>query len=189
MRIVRPLAARATPVSPGVPVAMISSTRPVIVVTADAATGPSAMAAGTLGRITLPSGNEVQAQVTRDRPPSSTADATTQESTAGSPDQDAFVMRLKGRLAPEQTDAVEALRFGDEVRVTFQSKAVKDALVVPVETILALRGADGGYGVEVIDPHTRRSRIVRVEVGLVHGGEAQITGSVSPGDLVVGPVQ
>ncbi|WP_274917600.1 peptidoglycan-binding domain-containing protein [Streptomyces sp. WZ-12] len=69
------------------------------------------------------------------------------------------------------------------VTVTVTGQSVDDALVVPVTALLALDG--GGYGVQVVSGS--RTRLVRVQLGLVANAKAQITGEIKAGDQVVIP--
>ncbi|WP_372405332.1 peptidoglycan-binding protein [Streptomyces luteireticuli] len=69
------------------------------------------------------------------------------------------------------------------VTVTVTGRSVDDALVVPVTALLALDG--GGYGVQVAGGG--RTRLVRVQLGLVANAKAQITGEIKAGDQVVIP--
>lgn len=69
------------------------------------------------------------------------------------------------------------------VTVTVTGQSVDNALVVPVTALLALDG--GGYGVQVVSGG--RTRLVRVQLGLVANAKAQVTGEIKAGDQVVIP--
>ncbi len=56
----------------------------------------------------------------------------------------------------------------------FISEAHKDVLAVPVEAVIALRGEDGGYGLQVVRNGT--STVVRVETGMTVDGQIQVSG-------------
>ncbi|MFI7498810.1 peptidoglycan-binding protein [Streptomyces sp. NPDC049687] len=85
-----------------------------------------------------------------------------------------------------QKEARAALDKGrTSVTVTVPDRKVNNALVVPVTALLAL--ADGGYGVRVVRDAQSEPRLVPVEVGLIVGARAQITGAVREGQRVVIP--
>ncbi|NUU25295.1 MAG: peptidoglycan-binding protein [Streptomycetaceae bacterium] len=63
---------------------------------------------------------------------------------------------------------------GAPVTVGFVSQSRKNVLSVPVNALVAL--AEGGYGVEVVDPNGTR-RLVGVQPGLFANGRVEITGT------------
>ncbi|WP_406300458.1 peptidoglycan-binding protein (plasmid) [Embleya sp. NBC_00888] len=63
---------------------------------------------------------------------------------------------------------------GAPVAVGFTSQSRKDVLSVPVNALVAL--AEGGYGVEVVDPAGKR-RLVGVKPGLFANGRVEISGT------------
>jgi len=65
--------------------------------------------------------------------------------------------------------------------VTVTDVAAKDVLLVPVGALLAL--AEGGFAVEVSSGTA--TTLVKVDVGEVLDGQAEITGDISEGDDVV----
>ena len=69
------------------------------------------------------------------------------------------------------------------VDVEVVSEQVLNALLVPVEAVLAL--AEGGYAVEVVEANS--SRLVAVELGKFAAGLVEITGDIREGDLVAIP--
>lgn len=69
------------------------------------------------------------------------------------------------------------------VDVEVVSEQVLDALLAPVEAVLAL--AEGGYAVEVVDGDT--TRLVAVELGKFAEGLVEIAGDLQEGDLVAVP--
>jgi peptidoglycan hydrolase-like protein with peptidoglycan-binding domain len=69
------------------------------------------------------------------------------------------------------------------VDVEVVSEQVLDALLAPVEAVLAL--AEGGYAVEVVDGGT--TRLVGVELGKFADGLVEIVGNLQEGDLVAVP--
>jgi multidrug efflux pump subunit AcrA (membrane-fusion protein) len=72
------------------------------------------------------------------------------------------------------------------VTVYITTASAKDALVVPVEALLAQ--APGGYDVEVAGPGNTR-RYVPVTTGIFDDayGLVQVTGALTPGEQVVVP--
>jgi hypothetical protein len=73
------------------------------------------------------------------------------------------------------------------VQVSITTGSAKDALVVPVDALLALAG--GGYGLEVVSTNGRHS-FERVSLGLFDdaGGVVQVSGpGVAPGQRIVIP--
>jgi hypothetical protein len=72
------------------------------------------------------------------------------------------------------------------VQVRITTAGVSDALIVPVNALLAQ--AAGGYAVETVDAQ-RTHRLVAVRTGLFDDadGLVQVTGSLSPGDQLVVP--
>lgn len=69
------------------------------------------------------------------------------------------------------------------VDVEVVSEQVLDALLAPVEAVLAL--AEGGFAVEVVDGDA--TRLVAVELGKFADGLVEITGDLQEGDLVAVP--
>jgi multidrug efflux pump subunit AcrA (membrane-fusion protein) len=71
------------------------------------------------------------------------------------------------------------------VTVTITQSSVSNALVVPVDALLAQPG--GGYAVEVIGAHGHR--LVKVTPGLFDdaAGLVQVSGNLTPGQRVVPP--
>jgi peptidoglycan hydrolase-like protein with peptidoglycan-binding domain len=93
-----------------------------------------------------------------------------------------------GRQTVEMTvafdDPAAAASFEQaSVDVEVVSEQVLNALLVPVEAVLAL--AEGGYAVEVVNGDS--SRLVAVELGKFADGRVEITGDVQEGDLVAIP--
>jgi peptidoglycan hydrolase-like protein with peptidoglycan-binding domain len=61
------------------------------------------------------------------------------------------------------------------VDVRYTAKERKAVLTVPVAALLAL--AEGGYGLEVVDPATRASRIVPATAGMFADGRVEVSGA------------
>ncbi len=90
------------------------------------------------------------------------------------------------QIAPQDSAATGTLDQAP-VGVSITTDSVKDALMVPINALLALLG--GGYGVEVVDA-SGAHRIIPVQLGLFDdsAGMVQISGSqVSAGQKVVVP--
>ncbi|MDI6105557.1 peptidoglycan-binding protein [Actinoplanes sp. NEAU-A12] len=66
------------------------------------------------------------------------------------------------------------------VRVRHVVSQREDVLTVPVAALLAL--AEGGYGVEVVEP--AGTRVVAVELGLISDGQVEVKGEVEDGMTV-----
>jgi multidrug efflux system membrane fusion protein len=93
-----------------------------------------------------------------------------------------------GRQTVEMTvafdDPGDAAAFEQAaVNVEVVSEQVLDALLAPVEAVLAL--AEGGYAIEVVEGDA--SRLVAVQLGKFADGLVEITGEVQEGDLVAIP--
>ncbi|MCA2217598.1 peptidoglycan-binding protein [Jidongwangia harbinensis] len=78
-------------------------------------------------------------------------------------------------------DALGRLREAP-VEVTYTGEERKDVLTVPVAALLAL--AEGGYGLEVVDP--AGSRYLPVDVGLFADGRAEVSGAGLTDGMTVG---
>ena len=74
----------------------------------------------------------------------------------------------------------------DQSPVTVKVEEVleQEAVAVPIAALLAL--AEGGYGLEVLDPDNT-VRLVGVELGTFHGNQVSISRGVQPGQSVIIP--
>ncbi|MFE3202531.1 hypothetical protein [Embleya sp. NPDC059237] len=72
---------------------------------------------------------------------------------------------------------------GAPVTVGFTGKERKGVLTVPVNALLAL--AEGGYGVEAVEPDGG-TRLLKVELGMFAGGRVEVTGDGVTEGLKVG---
>ena len=74
----------------------------------------------------------------------------------------------------------------DQSPVTVKVEEVleQEAVAVPIAALLAL--AEGGYGLEVLDPDNT-VRLVGVELGTFHGNQVSISRGVQPGQSVIVP--
>ncbi|MFE0425305.1 peptidoglycan-binding protein [Streptomyces sp. NPDC058953] len=146
--VVRADAALADRVGPDTPVLTVASTRPVV--RADLGQNEARYAAdGTKVEVTLPSGKSVQGRVTGTVRP---ADASGGGSGGGggggggSGDGITVEIALDGGTSAVSGEDTEAT-----ANVRFISKSRQDVLTVPVEAIVALRGTDGGYGLQIVE--------------------------------------
>lgn len=123
--------------------------------------------------ITLPDGSEVRGRITD-------VDRVARQASPEDPDGPVVL--------PVTIEVAAEAKIGrlDEapVDVAFIDEQAKDVLAVPVTALLALGG--GGFGVEV--ERGDRTELVRVSPGLFsEGGDVEISGDLSEGDLVVVP--
>ncbi len=90
-----------------------------------------------------------------------------------------------GSLVWRTTITVDEALPGDTstATVVVTETLAEDVLIVPVGALLAL--AEGGFAVEV--PTQTGTNLVRVEVGEVLDGQAEISGDVAVGDQIVMP--
>jgi hypothetical protein len=169
LRITKVTATLGTGASPGAPVAQVSTTRRQVVVELDAAQQAS-VKAGDRVVITLPNNQSTPGVVARvGTVASSSASGTT-------------IPVQIAPLDPRVTGTLDQAPV--QVQITIAS--VRDALIVPVDGLLALAG--GGYAVETVDAHGRHE-LVAVTPGLFDDadGLVQVSGSLSAGERLVVP--
>lgn len=157
-------AALADQVGPADPVLTVASTKPVVRAELDQS-DVSLTAKGTKAEVTLAGGRTEPGRVTGTAAP----DAAGEREDSGPGDTITVEVTLDaGRTAAE----------GEDTRATasvkFVSEARKGVLAVPVEAVVALRGEDGGYGLQVVRGGT--SRMVRVETGMTADGRIEVSG-------------
>ncbi|WP_411147020.1 efflux RND transporter periplasmic adaptor subunit [Streptomyces sp. x-80] len=116
--------------------------------------------------VTLPSGKSVSGKVDATVRPESSPD-----SSGGPPSEEGITVEVvltggKPAFSGEDTRATASVRF--------VSKSRADVLAVPVEAVVALRGANGGYGLQVVEGTT--TRMVRVETGMTAEGQIEVKG-------------
>ncbi|MGW1408155.1 peptidoglycan-binding protein [Streptomyces sp. NPDC002403] len=164
VKVVSADAALADQVGPDGPVLTVASTRPVVRAQLDQSDG-ALTSRGTKVEVTLPSGKSVAGHVAGTvRPEASAAGG---EAAA----QDGITVEVvldggAGAASGEDTRAPASVKFVSEAR--------KGVLAVPVEAVVALRGEDGGYGLQVVEGAT--SRMVRVETGMTADGQIEVSG-------------
>jgi multidrug efflux pump subunit AcrA (membrane-fusion protein) len=164
------LATLGTSAGPGGPLAQATTIRRQVVVNLDAAQ-QSSVKRGDRVTITLPNG-----QVT---PGVVTSVGTVASSSGGStPTVPVDIRPLDQKVAGTLDQAT--------VEVQITNATVHDALIVPVNALLALAG--GGYAVETVDDRGVH-HLVGVTTGLFDDadGLVQVSGALSPGEQLVVP--
>lgn len=170
--VVRADAALADQVGPDTTVLTVASTRPVVRAELDQGDA-SLTAKGTKVEVTLPSGAVERGRVTGTVRPEDPADD------AAARDGITVEVALDGGAAAvsgEDARATASVRFVSESR--------EDVLTVPVEAVVALRGPDGGYGLQLVEG--RSSRMVRVRTGMTADGRIEVGGPRIRAGLKVG---
>ncbi|MFC9388770.1 peptidoglycan-binding protein [Streptomyces venezuelae] len=174
VKVVSADAALADQVGPDRPVLTVASTRPVVRARLGQTDGPLT-AAGTKVEVTLPSGRTAAGRVAGTVRPEDTG---TGDGTAG---QDGIVVEvvLDGGARAASGEDTKA-----PVSVRFVSESRKGVLAVPVEAVLALRGENGGYGLQIVQGGTTTT--IRVETGMTADGRIEVSGPDVREGLTVG---
>lgn len=173
--VVRADAALADQVGPDTVALTVASTRPVVRAELDQADAPLT-ARGTKVEVALPSGATKRGRVT----------GTVQPQEAGGAGEEA---------APQDGITVEVTLDGgasavsgedatSTASVRFVSESRKGVLAVPVEAVVALRGPEGGYGLQIVEG--TGSRMVRVQTGMTADGRIEVSGPQLKEGLKVG---
>ncbi|WP_329021521.1 peptidoglycan-binding domain-containing protein [Streptomyces sp. NBC_00690] len=157
-------AALADQIAPGEPALTIASTKPVVRAQLDQKDG-ALTRSGTKVEVTLPSGKTVTGKVTGTVRPEEAA----AEGQAPAPEGITVEVVLDGGAGAASGEDTKA-----PASVKFVSEARKGVLAVPVEAVVALRGENGGYGLQIIEGTT--SRMVRVEAGMTADGQIEVSG-------------
>ncbi|MGV0100148.1 peptidoglycan-binding protein [Streptomyces californicus] len=157
-------AALADQVGPDAPVLTVASTKPVVRARLEQTDG-ALTARGTKVEVTLPSGR------TRPGKVAGTVRPEAEEGVEGG-GQDGITVEvvLDGGSRAVSGEDAEAT-----ASVTFVSEAREGVLAVPVEAVVALRGENGGYGLQVV--RGRTSEMVRVETGMTADGRIEVSGA------------
>ncbi|GLF99435.1 peptidoglycan-binding domain-containing protein [Streptomyces yaizuensis] len=171
VNVVRADAALADQVGPDTAVLTVASTKPVVRAELELADAPLT-ARGTRVEVTLPSGKTKRGRVTGTVRPEGADDAAAQDSIIVEVTLEGGASAVSG----EDTRASASVKFVSESR--------RGVLTVPVEAIVALRGADGGYGLQVVDGTT--TRMVRVGTGMTADGRIEVSGPQLKEGLTVG---
>ena len=164
-----------SPVQAG-PVLGITSLRRVVTIALDASQ-QSSVKVGDPVVITLPDNSTTPGRVTYVGTVATTPSADQNNGGSGSP-------TIEVDVTPDRPGATGRLDQAP-VDVSITTATVKNALVVPVNALLAL--ASGGYAVEVVKAGVHS--LIGVSVGLFDDAEGlvQVTGSLQPGQRVVVP--
>ncbi|MEU5400612.1 peptidoglycan-binding domain-containing protein [Streptomyces sp. NPDC005963] len=157
-------AALADQVAPGEPVLTVASTKPVIRAQLDQKDG-ALTRSGTKVEVTLPSGKTATGKVAGTVRPEETG-AEGQEAPADGIIVEVVLDGGAGAASGEDAKASASVKFVSEAR--------RGVLAVPVEAVVALRGENGGYGLQIVDGTT--SRMVRVEAGMTADGQIEVSG-------------
>lgn len=163
VKVVAADAALADRVGPDGPVLTIASTEPVVRALLDQTDG-ALTARGTKVEVALPSGKTVSGKVAGTVRP--------EEDGAGGGAQEGITVEVvldggSGAVSGEDAEAAAS--------VTFVSEARKGVLAVPVEAVVALRGENGGYGLQIVRGTT--STTVRVQTGMTADGQIEVSGA------------
>lgn len=178
LRITKLEGALGTQAQAGAPIIEASSTRRQVVVQLDAAS-QGGVHAGDRVSITMPSG-----RVTQGRVSSVGKVATSGSSNPGEPEGPPTIEVQIRPLHPKATGSLDQA----PVHVSITTASVRSALVVPVNSLLALAG--GGYALEVAEGHTHR--LLGVSLGIFDDavGLVQVSGTgLRAGQQIVVPAE
>ncbi|MFB7512594.1 peptidoglycan-binding protein [Streptomyces sp. NPDC056144] len=164
VKVVAADAALADQVAPNGPVLTVASTRPVVRAQLDQTDG-ALTSRGTKVEVTLPSGKTVTGRVDGTVRPAENASG----SGGGAQDGITVEVVLDGGAGAAHGEDAKA-----SASVKFVSEARENVLAVPVEAVVALRGEDGGYGLQIV--RETGSTIVRVETGMTADGQIEVKG-------------
>jgi peptidoglycan hydrolase-like protein with peptidoglycan-binding domain len=170
LRITKVIATLGTSAGPGGPLAEATTIRHQVVVNLDASE-QSSVKRGDRVTITLPNGESTPGVIT--------SVGTVASSSGGStPTVPVYIRPLDQKVAGTLDQAT--------VEVQITNATVRDALIVPVNALLALAG--GGYAVETVDTRGLH-HLVSVTTGLFDDadGLVQVSGALSPDDQLVVP--
>jgi peptidoglycan hydrolase-like protein with peptidoglycan-binding domain len=167
-------------VNAGAPVATISSTTRVA--TVDLAADSASIAhVGDKVDIELPSGRTVKGTITDVGKVAKTGSTSGGSDSSGSSSEATITVTIRVDR-PKQTGDLDQT----PVKVDFVKQRKQGVLAVPVTALIAL--SEGGYAVEVSDPTTNTTHLVKVTTGLFAGGQVEVRGAgLQPGQRVVVP--
>jgi len=163
--------------SPGTVVATGTSTTPVVTIALDAGS-EGQVKKGDAVSVTLPDGSITPGKVTQ------ISKVATSSSSSGSGSGGSGAATVNVLVSLDHPGVARNLNQAP-VTVTITTSSVPNALVVPVDALLAQTG--GGYAVEVISG--RSHHLVKVTAGLFDdaAGLVQVSGDLTPGQRVVVP--
>ncbi|MEV0444428.1 peptidoglycan-binding domain-containing protein [Streptomyces spectabilis] len=163
VKVVAADAALGDQVGPDGPVLTAASPTPVVRAGLDQ--GDSSLAArGTKAEIRLADGEKVRGKVTGTVRPEGS-----DEESGG--DGITVEIALDGSASALSGQAARAA-----ASVTFVSESRRGVLAVPVEALVALRGENGGYGLQLV-PASGPPRMVRVDTGMTADGRIEVRGA------------
>lgn len=166
-KVVAADAALADQVAPGKTVLTLASTKPVVRAQLDQA-DVALTRQGTKVEVTLPSGKSARGKVTGTVRPETPEAA----DSSGGDARDGITVEVT-------LDAGKSAASGEDAKATasvkFVSESRKGVLAVPVEAVVALRGENGGYGLQLLKGDT--TTVVRVETGMTADGKIEVSGS------------
>ncbi|MFI8291881.1 peptidoglycan-binding protein [Streptomyces sp. NPDC085614] len=174
VRVVSADAALADRIGPDAPVLTVASLKPVVRAQLDQSDAVLT-SSGTKVDVTLPSGRKATGKVSGTVRPDTSGDPAAQ----GGQDGITVEIALDGAGSPAASEDPKAT-----VSVTFVSERREGVLAVPVEAVLALRGENGGYGLQIVQG--RSTRMVRVETGMTTGGRIEVSGAGIAAGMKVG---
>ncbi|MCK7621656.1 peptidoglycan-binding protein [Streptomyces sp. RS10V-4] len=173
VRVVAADAALADQVGPDKTVLTVASTTPVVRAQLDQ-TDAVLTSRGTKVEVTLPSGRTVGGKVAGTARP---------EASEGSPGA-----RQEGITVEVTLDSPRSVLAAEDAKatssVTFISESHRNVLAVPVEAVVALRGENGGYGLQIVQGRT--TRMVRVTTGMTADGRIEVSGDGISAGMKVG---
>lgn len=164
VKVVSADASLADRVAPGDKVLTVAAPKPVVRAELEASDGALA-ASGTKVDVTLPSGKTAKGKVTGTVRPEA-------DDSGEAAAQDGITVEIVldgGAKAASGEDARSSMS------VRFVSEARQNVLAVPVEAVVALRGENGGYGLQIVQGG--KSRMVRVETGMTADGRIEVSGA------------
>ncbi|MBL1097405.1 peptidoglycan-binding protein [Streptomyces coffeae] len=174
VKVVSADAAAADQVGPDTKVLTVASTKPVV--RAQLEQGDVSLTSkGTTVKVTMPSGRTERGKVSGTVRPETSDD----DPSAASEDGITVEVTLDGGRSAVSEEDTKAT-----VNVTFASESRKNVLAVPVEAVVALRGEQGGYGLELVKGGT--TRMVRVETGMTADGQIEVSGAELREGMAVG---
>ncbi|WP_371649495.1 MULTISPECIES: peptidoglycan-binding protein [unclassified Streptomyces] len=167
VKVVAADAALADQIAPGATVLTIAATRPVVRAQLEQTDG-ALTSKNTKVEVALPSGRTVAGRVA----------GTVRPEEPGSGSGAAGASAQKGITVEIVLDGGASAMSGEDAKasasVKFVSEAHKGVLAVPVEAVVALRGENGGYGLQIVQGAT--SKMVRVETGMTADGRIEVSG-------------
>ena len=177
VRITSVTATLGTGATPGAPVAQATSTRRQVQVNLDASQ-QSSVRVGDQAQITLPDNEVTPGVVSR----IGTVASSSGSGSSGSGTSGATIPIYITLSHPRDAGTLDQA----PVQVTIITAGVRNALIVPVDALLAQAG--GSYAVETVDTRGAH-QLVPVTVGMFDdaGGLVQVSGNLSAGEQVVVP--